>query len=339
MSMLFRLVSLLSIALFSSVATAETVLKIATLSPDGSAWMQEMRSSADKIDQRTQGRVKFKFYPGGVMGDDAAVLRKMRVGQLHGGAVTAGALENIYPDSQIYNLPLAFKSFEEVDHVRKHMDKVLIAGYEKKGFITFGLAEGGFAYPMTKGNPIEKPADLSSHKVWAPPDDKMSEHAFEAFTITPISLGLGDVLSGLQTNMIDTIAAPPVAAIVMQWHTQVKSVTQIPISYIYALMVIDHKAFSKISPADQAIVREEMGKSFVAMDQLNRKDNIKAFEALSKQGITVVKPSAENLKTWYELADKTQKKLVAEGVTSRAIYEQMESLLLDYRKHSSNKSK
>lgn len=339
MSSLLRLFSLTGVLLFSSLATAETVLKIATLSPDGSAWMQEMRASADKIDQRTQGRVKFKFYPGGVMGDDAAVLRKMRVGQLQGGAVTAGALENVYPDSQIYNLPLAFKSFDEVDHVRKQMDKVLVAGYEKKGFITFGLAEGGFAYPMTKGNPIEKPGDLSSHKVWAPPDDKMSEHAFVAFNITPISLSLGDVLSGLQTNMIDTIAAPPVAALVMQWHTQVKSVTQVPISYIYALMVIDQKAFSKISPADQAIVREEMGKSFATMDQLNRKDNIKAFEALTKQGITVVKPSAENLNAWYELADKTQKKLVAEGVTSNAIYEQMEKLLIEYRKKAGTRSK
>lgn len=334
---MFRILLVALISCLALPASAETVLKIATLSPDGSAWMQQMRSGADAIDKRTQGRVKFKFYPGGVMGDDAAVLRKIRIGQLHGGAVTGGAIENIYPDSQIYNLPLAFKSFDEVDHVRKHLDKTLREGLEQKGFVSFGFAEGGLAYPMTKGKPIEKPEDLKEHKVWAPPDDEMSEHAFEAFGITPIPLGLGDVLSGLQTNLVDTIASPPVPAIVMQWHTQVKTVTTVPLSYIYALMVIDQKMFNKITAADQAIVREEMGKAFDAIDKLNRKDNINAFDALAKQGITVIKPSAEYLKAWYDMAEKTQKYIVNNGDISSSLYERMEKLLHEFRQAQGKK--
>lgn len=320
----------LNLLLFS-LASQATVLKIATLSPDGSAWMKKMRAGGDVIEQRTAGRVKFKFYPGGVMGDDAAVLRKMRIGQLQGGAITSGALENIYPDSQIYNLPLLFKSFDEVDYVRPVLDKVLEKGFEAKGIVTFGFAEGGLAYAMTKGEAINKPADLVNHKVWAPSDDALSALTFASINVTPIPLGLGDVLAGLQTNLIDTIACPPVPALVMQWHSQMKSVTDIPMSYVYAMMAIDKKVFDAIPAADQAIVREEMRKVFVELDQQNRRDNINAFSTLAKQGIAVVSPSAEDRKAWYELGDKAQHKLLAQNLVSRELYKQADDLLKKFR--------
>jgi len=316
---------------FIATISQAAVLKIATLSPDGSVWMKKMRAGGDAVEQRTAGRVKFKFYPGGVMGDDGAVLRKMRIGQLQGGAITSGALESIYPDSQIYNFPLLFKSFDEVDYVRSAMDKVLEKGFEAKGLVTFGFAEGGLAYPMTKGEAIHKPTDLLGHKVWAPSDDALSALTFASINVTPIPLGLGDVLAGLQTNLIDTIACPPVPALVMQWHSQMKSVTDIPMTYVYAMMAIDKKVFDAIPAADQAIVREEMRKVFADLDQQNRKDNISAFSTLSKQGITVVSPSVEDSKAWYELGDKAQHKLLAQNLVSKDLYKQVEDLLTKFR--------
>jgi len=255
----------------------------------------------------------------------------MRIGQLQGGAITSGALEGIYPDSQIYNLPLLFKSFDEVDYVRATMDKTLEKGFEAKGFVTFGFAEGGLAYAMTKGEAIRKPADLLNHKVWAPNDDALSALTFASINVTPIPLGLGDVLAGLQTNLIDTIACPPVAALVMQWHSQMASVTDIPMSYVYAMMAIDKKVFDAIPAADQAIVREEMRKVFADLDQQNRKDDISAFATLGKQGIKLVTPSDEDRKAWYELGDKAQHKLLAQNLVSKEIYQQMEDLLKKFR--------
>jgi TRAP-type C4-dicarboxylate transport system substrate-binding protein len=307
------------------------VIKIATLSPDGSVWMKKMRAGGDVIEQRTAGRVKFKFYPGGVMGDDSAVLRKMRINQLQGGAITSGALETIYPDSQIYNMPLLFKSFDEVDYVRKHMDKTLEQGFEAKNFVTFGFAEGGLAYPMTKGSPIQKPSDLQNHKIWAPTADTLSALTFASINVTPIPLSLGDVLAGLQTNLIDTLACPPIPAVVMQWHSQMTSVTDIPMTYVYAMLAIDKKVFNGLSAADQVVVREEMRKVFVELDQQNRKDNINAFDALKKQGIVVITPSEADRKAWYELGDQAQKKLLAQKLVSKETYKQAEDLLRAYR--------
>ena len=109
-----------------SSAQAVTI-KIATLSPEGTAWMKMLRRAAGNIKQRTDGAVQFKIYPGGVMGDDKAVLRKLRIGQLHGAALTSGGVMQPYQDIVLYNLPLTFSSAAEVDYVRESMDSNLLS--------------------------------------------------------------------------------------------------------------------------------------------------------------------------------------------------------------------
>ena len=130
MSSILRIVFVVLFFLLSSQANA-VVLKIATLSPDGSNWMIAMRQGAKEVAKKTENRVRFKFYPGGIMGGDKAVLRKIRIGQLHGGILTSGSLSKFYHDLLVYNLPMVFKSFAEVDFVRKHMDMLIIDGLEK----------------------------------------------------------------------------------------------------------------------------------------------------------------------------------------------------------------
>ena len=305
-------------------------LKIATLSPDGSSWMQKMREGADKVAKATENRVRFKFYPGGVMGNDQAVLRKIRVGQLHGGAFSGGTLSGYYGDAQIYALPLKFQTLDEVDYVRQQMDAVIMEGIEKNGFVTFGMADGGFSYILSN-QPVEDVEALKKLKIWIPAHDKMIQKAMEGFGINPISLPIADVRTGLQTGLVDTVAISPVGAIVLQWHTQVKYLTKLPIVYIYGILAIDRKAFARIAPDDQKIVREIMGQAWNEMDAMNRADNVKALEAIQAQGIRFIEPREEKRAAWYELAATVNQQIVAGGFISPAMVEMLESHLNDYR--------
>ena len=115
-------------------ATADAAkFKIATVAPDGSQWMQMLRSAAKEIKAATDGRAELKFYAGGVMGNDKKVLRKIRIGQLQGGAFTANGLSERYPDILIYGLPLIFNSQEEVDWVRGKWTRRFLPGSMKRG--------------------------------------------------------------------------------------------------------------------------------------------------------------------------------------------------------------
>ena len=230
MSGILPIVFVVLFFLLSSQAHA-VVLKIATLPPDGSNWMITMRQGAKEVAKKTENRVRFKFYPGGVMGDDKAVLRKIRIGQLHGGILTSGSLSKYYHDILVYNLPMVFKSFAEIDYVRKRMDKIIIDGLEKSGFVIFGLADGGFAYLMST-TPVKNDDDVRKNKVWIPENDELGIETFKIMGSTPIPMPLAEVRTALQTGLINTVIASPIGAIHLQWYTQVNYMTDTPLLYL-----------------------------------------------------------------------------------------------------------
>ena len=304
-------------------------LKIATLTPEGSMWMEKMRKGAVKVAKATNNRVQFKFYPGGVMGDDKAVLRKIRIGQLHGGAVVSGSLSRFFPANQLYAQPMKFKNIEEVDYVRQYMDQYIIEGLDNAGFITFGLIGGGFAYIMSQ-QPVETLNDLRKQKVWVPDNDKVSQDSIKAFGISPITLPISDVRTALQSGLINTVITSPVGAIVLQWHTQIMYVTNIPLIYLHAVLAIDKKKFSKIAEHDQNIIKQIMTKAMKEIGIQNKKDNSKAIQALKNRGITFINPSQKAIEEWYAVARNASKKMVDSGVLPRKIVNQMNTHLADF---------
>jgi TRAP-type C4-dicarboxylate transport system substrate-binding protein len=330
----FTIINLFLLVLMVHPA-ASLELKIATLSPDGSPWMKKMREGADEIAKKTANRVHFKFYPGGIMGNDKAVLRKIRVGQLHGGAVTGGSLSGAYSDGQVYSLPLKFRSLEEIDYVRARMDQHLMDGFEKGGFVTFGFAEAGFAYVMSNA-PVRSVDALRKQKVWIPDHDLTMSEAMHAFSIKPIPLPIADVRASLQTGLIDTVAVSPIGAIILQWHTQVKYLTELPIVYVYGLLAVERKAFGKISPDDQEIIRKTMGRVFRQIDRQNRTDNNEALKVLRKQGIQFVKPSTANADDWFTVAAGVTQRLIDLGIVSKTIVGVLDSNLQAYRSQKSD---
>jgi TRAP-type C4-dicarboxylate transport system substrate-binding protein len=302
------------------------VFKIATLSPDGSSWMVIMKQAAKDIAQQTDNRVKLKFYPGGVMGNDQTVFRKIRAGQLQGTATTGGAFAEFYNDMQLYGLPLIFKNQQQVDYVRKRMDPAILKGLEENGFVGFGLAEGGMAYVMSK-HPTPAVEELSARKAWVPNNDRAMLETAQAFGIRPVPLNLGDVLTSLQSGLVDTVATSPIAAIALQWHTQVEYITEVPLVYLYALLAIDKKAFDKVSSADQQLMRSIMGEAFVKIDQLNRQDNINALKALQNQGLKIITPSEAQLQQWYKLAAHSREQAIANNQVSQQAVDQATTYL------------
>lgn len=331
----FTLVFLLF--LFGFVPGYAATFKIATLSPEGSMWMEKMRQGAKEVAAETQNRIKFKFYPGGVMGNDKAVLRKIRIGQLQGGAVVAGSLSAFFPANQIYAQPMKFSTLEEVDYIREHMDSFIIDGLNKAGFVTFGIAGGGFAYIMSK-KPIETVQDLRKRKVWIPDNDKLSQDAVAAFGVAPIPLPIADVRTSLQSGLIDTVATSPVGAIVLQWHTQIKYVTNIPLIYLYAVLAIDKKKFVKISPQDQEVVTRVMTRAFKQIGLQNRKDDSKAIAALKNQGIKFITPDEPIRDEWRETAGKASQKMVKSGTLPKDAADKMDRLLKEFHTKGSPKT-
>ncbi len=322
------LLAILGMGLFGNANAV--VFKIATISPDGSVWMRSLRQAAAEIAEHTDGRVAFKFYPGGVMGDDKAVMRKIRVGQLHGAVMTVGGLAQTYSDIQLYNMPMLFHSLQEVDYIRERMDPLLLKGLEEQGFVAFGFAEVGFAYAMSQ-TPVSSVSQVQAEKVWVPDGDEGAARTLVAFDITPIPLSIADVLGGLQTGLINGVAVPPVAAIALQWHTQLKDVLDLPLMYVYGTFAITARQFGKLSPDDQTFVRQVMGKLVRDVNERNRKDHERAVEVLRDQGLVWNVPQPTEVAEWQTYADKASAALVQEGIVSAPLYATLLRDLQTYR--------
>lgn len=319
------------ILLFAAAAPASAVVfKIATDAPDGSLWVSSLRAAAEQVAEHTEGRVTFKFYPGGVMGDDKAVMRKIRSGQLHGAVMTVGGLTRTYTDIQLYNMPMAFRSLAEVDHVRNTMDQTLLDGLEDNGFVSFGIAEVGFAYAMSQER-IATLDEVRAQKVWVPDGDEGAARSLESFGIAPIPLSIADVLGGLQTGLIDAVTVPPVAAIVLQWHTQLDHVLDLPLLYVYGTLAVSKRQFDKISQEDQAYLRTVMGDLVREVNQQNRRDHERAVEVLEEQGLEWHAADPGVVVQWQDLADAASMELVEAGIVSGPLYDELLRLLSEYR--------
>jgi len=329
MNTLVKIASLALLLIFFSVGADAKRLKIATLAPAGTTWMKEMKAGASLIAERTGGRVKLKFYPGGVMGNDQSVHRKIKIGQLHGGAFTPSGLAQVDSSIQALSLPMMFSTFDEIDYVRARIDPVIKQQMETNGFVLLGISEGGFVRILSK-KPMQNLESIRNSKVWVPAGDQIGQMAMSALGITPISLPISDVFTGLQTGLIDTVTVNPTAAIAFQWHTSTSYMTEVPISYLIGVMAIQKKAFDKLSPGDQQIVREEIGKVFKRLDTINRSDNQAAKAALKNQGITFVTPDPGEIERWKSISDQSIEEMVETGVISSENVDQVRGHLQSF---------
>ena len=317
-------------ALFIGMPQAyATDIKIATIAPNQSTWMIDMRVAGKTVKERTDGRVNLKFYGGGVQGASSKVLQKIKIGQLHGGMFAPIDFMKTYVDVSLYGLPFAFESWEEMRYVREQMDADLAAGFERHNFVTFGFV-GSFAMILSN-QPVRSKSDLRGKKVWLPEGDLISFEALKALNLSPVSLPVTDVLTGLQTGLLDMAAIPPEVAVALQWHTRVRYFTDMPLLYAMSFLAIDKRTLNKLSANDRAVLTEVLSETFIRMDARMPFESLDATEALVDIGIQKIVPDEGMLDNLLASMSETNRDMAKKGIFSLALFETMQGHISDYR--------
>ena len=324
---------LVSILIFMSIMgpalAAPQVLMIGTITPGHSDWAKGMQAAAGEIKEKTNGRVQIKYRFS--QKSHAATLKNMRIRRFQGGVFTPSALQEQYPDINLYSLPLIFDTEEEASFIRSRMDQKLIDGLSDSGYVSFGFAATGFAMFMSI-EPVRNVDDVKGKKVWIPEGDPISFSAMRALGVTPSPESLGEVLTGLQLNHFHSIAASPIGALVMQWHTKVRYLTEMPLIYTIGFMVVDKGAFSALEPADQAIVNEVMQRVYAEFDVSNLQDDKEAKQALLNSGIEQVFPDKDEFQHIRTVLEENNRKLAAEGTISEELFNEMMRHIDEFRR-------
>ncbi len=308
---------MLSLLSLGAPVTAQTVLKIATLAPEGSSWIIALRQIDAEIRSETDGQVRLKIYAGGVQGDEDVMLRKIRIGQLHAAGLGGPGISHVLPDVLALEMPFLFENYDEVDYVLGKTEDYYRKAFQYAGFVLLGWSDLGFVYIMSQ-QPIRSVEDLSRHKVWRLQDEPITGVLFEKAGVTSVPLTIPDVLLGLQTNLIDVVYASPAAAIVLQWFTRVKYYTDLPINYSIGAFLVQQKAFDRLTATQQRRLLEISARHIGAHNRRSRTDNRDALQIMRREGIAAVASPPEAVESFQQLVRESTPELIGHAFSRQA---------------------
>ena len=189
------------------------------MAPEGSTWVKRIRSVDKTLREKSGGRLGLRIYAGGIAGDELDVLKKMRIGQIQCAAFSGLGFGKILPMVRVLDLPYLFKNDQEVDLVHRELFDFFAEQFRKKGFTLLAWTEVGYVNIFSK-KAIRALDDLTGLKIWAWAGDPIAKETFVTMGVNPIPLAITDVNTALNTGMIDTVYAPPLGALALQWHTK-----------------------------------------------------------------------------------------------------------------------
>ncbi len=299
----------LALSLVGADLHAETTVKIATLAPNGSAWMRVFNAWGRDVQTKSGGALKLRFYPGGVAGDERDVIRKMRTGQMHGGAVTGVGLGQIHKAVLVLQLPGIFRDYAGLDRARGALRAEFERAFEHNGYVLMGWGDVGPVHTFSK-RPIRRPADLRRARPWVWSDDAISRELYSVIGATGVPLGVPEVYAGLQTGMIDTINASPIAMLALQWHSTVSHMTERSSAIAIGATVLSKRFFDGLPEAQQRILRETGAAHHERLVATIRQDDARALQTLKQRGLTVVSTPADAQAEWDTAFRTTRQRLV-----------------------------
>lgn len=328
------LVCLLLAAAGTSTAGRVHTLKFATLAPPGSTWMKILEDWGREVERRSDGRLRIRFYPGGIQGDEPDVLRKIRFGQLHGAALTGYGIGHIYPAARILEMPFLFRNYHEIDRVRASLMPEFERGFRDHRFELLGWMEVGFVHFFSKKR-IDSLDELKSLRIWLWQGDPLGEAMFRAGGFSPVPLSITEVYTSLQTGLLDTVYCTPLAAIALQWFTQVKYVSELRMANAIGAIVVSERFFRRLPDDLGALLRSTGQAVGERLIEATRRDNEKSIQVLREEGLEFVLPPEQlDMNELTRMRDQALEQLTRSGYIPVELVRRVRDMLDEIRRNS-----
>lgn len=275
------------------------IIKMATLAPEGTEWHSMLVEMGQKWKEATDGTVELRIYPGGVVGDERDMIRKIRIGQIHAAAITTEGLSELNQDIYALIIPLLFDNWDDVDWIRERLEDDLIAGIEKSGFKLLTWTDIGWVHWFTK-DPMKLPEDLKGRKIFNWAGEFKTLQLWKSGGFHAVQLASIDILSGLQTGLINAIGTNPMVALASQWFGIANHMLDMRWGLLTGGIVIDKRIWEKIDPE----YHEKMLEIVAEIDKKQRKTGRykdgESIEVMKQHGLKVHEISEEDLQYWKE---------------------------------------
>lgn len=320
----------LVLLVFAATLPAQTIIRMGTLVPKGSPWHDILLRMGDEWKKASNGSVELRIYPGGEQGDEPEMVQKIRIKKLQAVALSGAGLSGIDPDVTALEVPMMLSSYGELDYVREHISERLEKGLAQHGFVVLNWGDAGWVYFFTK-QPAVHPDDIRRMKLCVLQGDNSTFELYKANGFHPVALAATDILTGLQTGLIDAFQSPSLVALSNQWFGGAKNMLDVRFAPLVGATVIAKDVWDKIPPP----VQKEMLASARTAGQSLR-DEIRKAESgsvpmMQQFGLNVVHADAKAQAEWRQIAEGIWPKLRG-GVVPQDLFDEVKRLRDDYRK-------
>ena len=316
------------VLLAAHAATAQE-LRIATLAPSGSVWMDALERGAQEVNEQTDGRIEFKYYGNGVQGDEKDVLSKIKLEQLDGGAFSSAGLSLIDSHIRVLQLPMMFEDTEEVEYVVLRMWPYFQKRFAKRGYILGPVGYLGWIHFMTTKK-VESLDDLKALKIWKWGDDPSSNDMFKKLGLNGVPLSLPQVLPALTTGRVDAVFNSPLGALALQWSTKIKYMSSMRLAFGIGATILRKEMWDDMSEGDREIQAKIAKTQSAKLRRIVLRDNDRAQKQMVNKGVEVVEAPADVVDQFRESAEKMWDAGVGD-LYSQAELDLVKKYLAEYR--------
>lgn len=328
-------VALLSMLLLLSLTfpvQAKVILRLGTLVPQGSAWDKILRRMGSEWKRGSDGDVILRIYPGGAVGDESEMIRKMRIGQLQVAAISNAGLAEIDSRAYAVMLPMMFESYEEWDYVRQKINPILEEKLAENGFIVLAWSDAGWAYFFCN-QPMRTPGELKQMKLAASLSESRTVDIYKWAGFNPVPISMVDMLTGLQTGLIDASPMPIMLAEASQFYRQAKHMTDLKWAPLQGALVMHERGWNKLSSEQKDMVMRTAKDVGEELKNDIRQHEVRSLQAMKSRGLQVLSLNDEVRAEWRKAAEKAYPR-VRDKLVPPEIFDEVVRLRDEYRTNS-----
>ena len=272
---------------------------MATLAPEGSEWHGVLVELGQKWETVTDGDVRLRIYPGGVVGDERDMIRKIRLGQFHAAAVSTEGLHEINPDVYVFSLPLVYDNYDDVEWMRSQMDDRIRNGMNKNGFELLTWADVGWVHHFST-QPVVYPEDLKKLKMFVWAGGYKAAELWKKGGFQPVPLASTDIMPGLQTGLIQSAPTVPIFALSQQLFGIANYMLDMKWGLLTGALIVDSKTWNRIKPEYQKEMVSIAKRIIDSKKDIIRDGGEAAIAAMEEYGLKVHRQTPDELKSWKD---------------------------------------
>ena len=301
------------------------VIKLATLAPEGTEYYNLLLEMGQRWQEETNGEVMLRIYPNGVVGRESDTIRKMRIGQIQASAMSSIGLADLTDQIQAFTIPMGFKDYDDVEKVKDAMFDDISDGLSDSGFKLLFLVDIGWVYWFS-ADEVAVPEDLKNAKIYTTAGDYVTVELFKEFGFNAVPVSETDILTSLQTVMINTVQTVPILSLSYGLFALMPNMLDLKWAVFIGAVILDERVWSKIRPEHQKVMMEiahEIGEKY---KETGRKTEAQAIKIMEENGMKITTPTAEQLKIWEDFKEEIMPDVI-DTFVSEEIYEKVNSAI------------